>query len=154
MSAKSSPLTVVEINALKPKENRYRIWDEKGLYIEVTPNGSKLWRYKYRFQGKEKLLSFGPYPRVSLAEAREEREKAWKILNAGNDPAIAKKNTAANNTFQLNERGYRPDIIEAQLSHKEGDKVRAAYNRAQYMQERRQLMQDWADYLDTLKANR
>ena len=101
MSAKNKPLTIMEINALKPKEKRYRFWDEKGLYIEVTPNGSKLWRYKYRFQGKEKLLSFGPYPRVSLAEAREEREKAWKILSAGNDPAVAKKNTSANNTFHL-----------------------------------------------------
>jgi integrase len=52
----------------------------------------------------------------------------------------------------LNELGkHRPDIIEAQLAHKEGDKVRAAYNRAQYMTERRQLMQDWADYLDYLR---
>ena len=53
----------------------------------------------------------------------------------------------------LNELGFRSDIIEAQLAHSEGDKVRAAYNRAEYMQERRDMMQKWADYLDKLKAD-
>lgn len=51
----------------------------------------------------------------------------------------------------LNELGHRPDVIEAQLAHKGADKIRAAYNRAQYMDERRQLMQAWADYLDELR---
>jgi integrase len=52
---------------------------------------------------------------------------------------------------RLNEMGYRPDVIEACLAHKEADAVRAAYNRAEYMEERRALMQGWADYLDALK---
>lgn len=50
----------------------------------------------------------------------------------------------------LNEKGYRPDIIEAQLAHKEKDAVREAYNRAEYLEERRKMMQEWADYLDSL----
>lgn len=53
----------------------------------------------------------------------------------------------------LNELGYRPDFIEAQLAHKEQDAVRLAYNRAEYMDERRKMMQEWADYLDKLRTN-
>lgn len=51
----------------------------------------------------------------------------------------------------LNEKGYKPDIIEAQLAHKEKDAVREAYNRAEYLEERRKMMQEWADYLDSLR---
>jgi integrase len=53
----------------------------------------------------------------------------------------------------LNERGYRPDVIEYQLAHKERNKTRASYNRAEYLAERRKMMQQWSDYLDSLKAS-
>lgn len=70
----------------EPTDKPYTLADEKGLYLQVTPSGGKLWRMKYRFSGKEKLLAFGKYPEVSLAEARDRRDEARKLLAAGTDP--------------------------------------------------------------------
>ena len=67
-----------------------RFADSGGMYLEVTAAGSKLWRWKYRFSGKEKRLAFGVYPEVSLAQARRTRDDARLLLKAGNDPAQAK----------------------------------------------------------------
>jgi integrase len=85
------PVTDVAIRKLKPSDKPYRISDEKGLYVEVTPSGGKLWRMKYRYAGKEKRLSFGGYPDVSLADARSRREEARKILANGTDPGEVRK---------------------------------------------------------------
>ena len=65
--------------------------DGGGLYIFITPNNSKLWRMKYHFNGKEKLLSFGEYPIVSLSEARQKRDEAKKLIHNNIDPAEEKK---------------------------------------------------------------
>jgi integrase len=80
------PLKDVELRALKPQNRIYRRADERGLYIEVRPGGSKLWRLKYRHLGKEKRLALGVYPEVSLAEARRKREEARQKLREGIDP--------------------------------------------------------------------
>jgi len=64
------PLNIAQIKAAKPAEKPVRMFDRKGLYLEISPTGSKLWRWKYRFNGKEKRLSFGAWPEVSLADAR------------------------------------------------------------------------------------
>lgn len=74
-----------------PKDKLYRLFDGGGLYLEITPAGSKYWRIKYRFAGKEKRLALGVYPDVSLADAREQRQQARKMLAAGTDPSEAKK---------------------------------------------------------------
>lgn len=76
---------------VKPKEKSFRVSDSGGLYLQVMPNGAKYWRLKYRFNKKEKLLAIGTYPFCSLAEAREEREKAKKLLKAFVDPVENKK---------------------------------------------------------------
>lgn len=81
----------------KAAEKPYKLSDSLGLYLHVTPNGSKHWRMKYRFQGKEKLLSFGPYPLISLAEARQKRDETKKLLIEGIDPSQAKKDDAIQN---------------------------------------------------------
>ena len=98
-----SPLTDVAIKALKAKDKTYRVFDTKGLYIEITSSGSKLWRYRYWYDGKEKRLSFGPYPEVKLSKARELRDKARENIRNGTDPAILKKKqkNKSNNTFRL-----------------------------------------------------
>lgn len=75
----------------KAKDKAYKKADGGGLYLEILPSGGKYWRMKYRFAGKEKRLSFGVYPTVTLAEAREEREKAKKLLTKGVDPSAHKK---------------------------------------------------------------
>jgi integrase len=84
-------LTDTAIRTAKPAEKRQTLFDGGGLYLVINPNGSKLWRLKYRFDGKEKLLSFGAYPAVSLKEARERRDEARKLLANGSDPGAVRK---------------------------------------------------------------
>lgn len=84
-------LTARQVDTAKPKEKPYKLSDGGGLYLEVAPNGSRYWRMKYRINGKEKRLSIGVYPIISLAVARDEREKAKKVLATGGDPGEVKK---------------------------------------------------------------
>jgi integrase len=90
----------------RPQEKAYKLADGGGLYLFVKPDGARYWRMKYYYLGKEKLLSFGVYPIVTLAEARERRDLAKKMLANGQDPSEAKKQEKrqairkANNTFE------------------------------------------------------
>ncbi|CCO24003.1 tyrosine-type recombinase/integrase [Maridesulfovibrio hydrothermalis] len=81
-------LTEKEIKALKGLEKNKKYFDAHGLYIEVTPKSRKYWRYKYRFKKKEKRISLGVYPQISLKEARLKRNDAAAILAEGKDPAL------------------------------------------------------------------
>lgn len=100
-------LSDVAVRNSKPREKAYKLSDSGGLYLAVQPGGSKLWRYKYRFAGKENLLALGPYPLVSLAEARTKRDEAKKQLLDGINPSAQRKleklalATAARTTFGL-----------------------------------------------------
>ncbi|EPH2850716.1 tyrosine-type recombinase/integrase [Serratia nevei] len=85
------PLTDIKVKTAKPIDKAYKLTDGGGMYLLVKPNGSKYWRLKYRFVGKEKMLSIGVYPDVSLADARQKRDEARKILAAGGDPGEVKK---------------------------------------------------------------
>mgnify|MGYP003439591247 FL=1 len=108
------PLTKIECDRAKcPPDKKYtRITDGKGLYLEVTPQGGKYWRWKYRFALTEKRLSLGVYPSVSLAQAREDRDQARKQLAAGVDPSAEKKQARAArvvadaNTFEAVARAW------------------------------------------------
>jgi len=91
-------LTDIQCRTAKPKDKSYKIFDGGGLYLEVMPRGSKLWRLKYYFLGKEKRISFGAYPLISLSEAREEREKSKKLLHKDIDPSIDRKLLKAHST--------------------------------------------------------
>ena len=86
------------INA-KPRDKNYRLYDEKGLYLEVTKAGGKLWRLKYRFGGKEKRLAIGSYPERSLKVAREARDQARTQLSNGVDPSAHKQAQRAAETL-------------------------------------------------------
>jgi len=106
------PLNVPAIRAAKGGEKPYKLFDDKGLFLLVTPQGSKLWRVKYRFAHKDQLLSLGAYPAVTLKQARAGRDEVRRQVAAGI--------------------------------------VRACYNRAEHLSERRQMMQAWSDYLNGL----
>lgn len=86
-------LTDAAIRKAKPEDKTYKMADGGGMYLEVTPTGSKYWRLKYRFNGKEKRLALGVYPDVPLALARERREAARKLLANDVDPGLLKKQT-------------------------------------------------------------
>lgn len=79
------------VKETKPQEKNYKLSDGGGLYLLVTPNGSRYWRLKYRVAGKEKLLSVGVYPEVSLADARATRDEAKRLIKAGGDPSENKR---------------------------------------------------------------
>lgn len=98
------PLSDLAIRKAKPTGKVQRLFDGGGLYLEVSATGAKLWRQKYRFSGKEKRLSHGIYPDVSLADARERRDSARKLLAQGVDPGehkkAAKASASGGNTFE------------------------------------------------------
>ncbi len=100
-------LSHFDIQNAKSEPKSYKLADGGGLFLLVQPNGSKLWRLKYRHLGTERALSFGPYPAVSLAEARTKRDEAKKLIADGVDPSVRKKlariaaESAARNTFGL-----------------------------------------------------
>lgn len=100
-------LSVKACDAATPKEKSYKLSDGKGLYLEIMPNGSKYWRMKYRYLGKEKRLAFGVFPEVTLAEARDKCLAARKQLDAEVDPSLARqearrqKELEAGNTFEV-----------------------------------------------------
>ena len=101
------PLTDTELKKAKPREKPYKLFDGGGLYIEITPNGSKGWRYKYRINGKEKRISLGVYPEVSLKDARFRHSEQRQLVSQGVDPSEKRKATklaradGMGNTFEL-----------------------------------------------------
>ena len=88
-------LSGVKLLALKPAARPYKVSDGDGLHVLVPPTGSRLWRLAYRFGGKQKVLSFGSYPAVSLKEAREKTEAARRLIRDGIDPMAASRPTPA-----------------------------------------------------------
>jgi hypothetical protein len=90
----------------KPRPKTYKLSDAHGLYLEVAPNGSRYWRWKDRFDGKEKRLALGVYPVVTLSKACEEALEARRVLHEGIDPSARKKERerdaklAASNSFE------------------------------------------------------
>ncbi|WP_458790903.1 tyrosine-type recombinase/integrase [Yoonia sp. MH D7] len=81
----------IQVRNLKPHEKAYKVSDFEGLFVLVKTNGSKLWQFKYRMYGKERLLSIGVYPEVSLAQARKAKELARAKVAADIDPSEAKQ---------------------------------------------------------------
>lgn len=97
------PLTETQAKNAKPRERAYKLADSEGLFLLVQPNGTKLWRMKYRVAGKEKLLSFGAYPALGIAAARDKRKAAKALLAEGKDPMKAKGEVISENgdTFYM-----------------------------------------------------
>jgi integrase len=112
-------MTLKDINVrnAKPKNKMYRLFDTEGLYLEVLPSGGKYWRLKYRFLGKEKRLALGVYPHITLADARERRAEARKLLAHGTDPVEAKKEAKraavlkSENTFEAIAREWHENRL-------------------------------------------
>jgi len=105
------PLTTTAIRNARPAKKPFKLFDERGLYLEIAPAGGKWCRLKYRFGGKEKRLSLGVYPDVGLKDARERQEAARKLLADGIDPSENRKATksahaySAANSFEVVAQG-------------------------------------------------
>ncbi|SFG42338.1 protein of unknown function [Novosphingobium sp. CF614] len=81
-------LNDAQLRAAKPKDKPYKLFDAHQLYLFVTPKGTKVWRMNFKYDGREKSLSFGAYPLVSLVAAREKRDEARRLLADGVDPSV------------------------------------------------------------------
>jgi len=110
------PSSEVTVRTSKPQPKEYKIFDGGGLYLLVTPTGGKLWRLKYRFEGKEKLIALGPYPEISLLEARRRRDEARKNITSNIDPDGLRKaqkqaETEEKETFEVIAREWHIKYI-------------------------------------------
>jgi hypothetical protein len=111
------PLSDLQIRTAKPREKDYKISDGYGLYLLITPSGGKLWRIQYRYDDKQKLLSLGSYPQISLADARHQRDEARNLLANGIDPNMAKRAQKASradstNSFEVIAREWHTKFKE------------------------------------------
>lgn len=125
------PLNDMQIRRAKPEAKAYTLGDGQGLSLLIEPNGSKSWRFRYRYGGKPKMISLGVYPIVTLAAARTKRDEARKIVAEGRNPSEIRKEqklaqqVGVGNTFEVIARewhqlksarwsaGYASDIMEA-----------------------------------------
>ena len=117
-------LTDIALKRAKPGAKAYRLYDEKGLYLEVAPNGGKYWRYKYRIGEKEKRLSLGVYPEVGLKEAREKVGAARDLVRDGIDPSAKRKEKKGANpadSFEVVAREWHAKFSETWDSEKYRD---------------------------------
>lgn len=132
-SPRDMKLKEVAIRSAKPGPKPYKLSDGGGLFLLINPNGSKLWRLKYRAAGKEKLLAVGAYPDVPLANARDSREKARRLLAAGGDPGVHKRTekartrAAAANSFEA--------VAKEWLALKVDELAPVTFNKARWMLE-------------------
>jgi hypothetical protein len=113
----------------KPGPRAIKLFDGGGMFLLLNPNGARWWRLKYRVAGREKLLSFGTYPEVSLKRARERREEARRLLADGRDPGVQRltDKAAQECTFEV--------IARAWLALQEKKLARVTYNKARWMLE-------------------
>ena len=118
------PLTDNAIRAAKPREKNWKLSDEKGIYLLITPKGSKRWNLKFRFAGKEKKLSLGLYPDLSLKEARRLRDEARSELALGIDPARRKQEEKA--AAKLGAENSFEAVAEEFLEKREKDGLASA----------------------------
>ena len=109
----TNKLTELSIKQAKPKEKQYKLTDGEGMYLRIYPNGSKYWQLKYRFDGKQKTLSFGVWPGVKLIEAREKRIEALKKIKQGIDPIKDKLGKGNNNL----EKDRQKEIEEQRINN-------------------------------------
>lgn len=98
-------LTDTKVRSAKPQEKEYTLVDGDGMFLLIHPNGSKYWRFRFRFGGKQHLMAFGVYPETSLADARQKREEARRLVAAGIDPrehkrAVKEEQAKENITFE------------------------------------------------------
>lgn len=125
-------LTEIKIRTFKPSEKSLWLSDERGLYLEVTPNGGRWWRLRYRFGGKEKLISLGTSPDTGLKAARERRDAARKLLETGVDPSKARRAEKASNlqgatnSFEAMAREWHATIHVAQVSSGHAARARSS----------------------------
>src|SRR6185437_14122948 len=116
-------LTDTKLRNMKPRAGIYRMADANGLCIEVRPTGAKLWRYRYRLNGKASMATLGEYPLIPLAEARKRQDAARKTLAAGVSPVAAAR---ARRAAQAERAGNTFAVITAEYLAQRAKSVSAS----------------------------
>lgn len=122
------PLSDIKVRNTKPAAKPFKLYDARGLFLIVTPVGGKWWRFRYRFEGKEKLLSMGVYPDISLRDARTRRDEARKLLARHVDPGHERKaqkmakHELATNSFEIIAREWYAKCEPIWAEH-HGDRI-------------------------------
>ncbi len=116
------PLNDMQIRRAKPEDKPYTLGDGQGLSLLIEPNGSKSWRFRYRYAGKPKMISLGVYPTITLADARSRRDEARKLVAEGKNPSEVRKEqklalqTESENAFEkIPESGINLNLLNGQL---------------------------------------
>lgn len=125
------PLSDIQVRNLKPREKAYKVSDFEGLFVLVKPNGSKLWQFKYRMDGKERLLSIGVYPNISLAQARKTKDGARANVAAGIDPSEAKQQ-AKRQRREVNDQTFEKLGAEFFAKQRKEGKSAATLSKTEY----------------------
>jgi hypothetical protein len=131
-------LTDVTVRQARPKEKEYKLSDQRGLLLVVRPTGAKWWRLRYPFQGKEKMISLGVYPDVSLSMARDRRDAARRMVADGKDPSAERQaekqamQASGNCTFEVIARHYLAQLARKVRKAKASIKT---YKKAKWMLE-------------------
>ena len=111
-------LNDTQIINFRPKNKLYRVSDSHGLCIEINPNGSKLWRHRYRFNNKATMMSLGTYPEISLLDARQARDRNKQLLNQGLNPKQPKiDNYRRDNPDEISFKGMFFNWLNRNNSH-------------------------------------
>lgn len=131
MPRETDKLTPFAIKAAKPGATDRKLSDGGGLYLRIKPSNARYWHLKYRFGGVEKLLAIGPYPEVSIAEARKERDAARALLRDGIDPGAQRK--ATKEAQQRDARGAFPVIAGEWLAFKRSGWATETHRKAEYV---------------------
>lgn len=143
-------LTDAKLRAVKPAEKSYKLSDGGGLFLLVQPSGGKLWRWKYRIDGKENLFAIGPYPTVGLAEARAAREAARVLVKQGIHPAHDRKEVKKRNVEALEERKRAKESSFAKVSAAYLAEVKSSYTPGSYRSKEGRIRKYLAPKLDAL----
>jgi hypothetical protein len=137
-------LSDAKMRAIKPRDKAFKLTDSHRLYLLVKPGGSKLWKWNYAYDGKQKAMAFGSYPVVTLSEARTKRDEGRAMLLEGKDPAIQKKLRIeanlekARNTFELIAREWY-ETVKAQWARVHAEDVLRSLERDRIWQARCKL---------------
>lgn len=110
MPKRIQPLTQSQVDKSKPKFNQFKLHDGLGLYLLVTPQNSKLWRFDYYFNGVRKTISFGAYPEISLDMARELRAEARQLVSSGINPSVVRKEARAKEKMESSMARAQPSV--------------------------------------------
>ena len=126
MSKRVAPLTEEKIKDARPAEKDCRLFDGRGLLMIISPDGGKRWHLKYRFEGREKMLSLGVYPAVTLEKARCGRDYARELLKQGIDPSVARREEKAREKANRLEADGTPSVrvsLDGKIEIRKGENL-------------------------------